>query len=910
MMVDNFVVVDGDQAHVVHSSKPAAATNMEEGNQGGNPVERVAAQSSITHMNLQPRLYHRTLAMETLTDAYARCTSATRSTPEITIITGLSGTGKTALAHTLKEAVSDAGGLFLSGKYDQLEKPENLYPIINIFNAYFASITSSADDALNAVLQEAVKVVSVEPILADILTPFHHLKKEEPRSRGSQIAMRVNVGLCRLFQVLASERRPVVLFLDDLQWAETASIDLLSSLVTLFDIPGLMILGTIRSDEMFLHQRLSVTLRELESQSVRITNIELENLPLDGIRDMLSDMLNVPTTECLAMANLLHMQSKGNLMFLHQLIQYYVSEHLIQWCSNTESWRWNYDDIIRRVVTFDDPIKFLSQQIQRLQADVEEVIVKASCFGSTFEFDLLVCVVSHDNVQTSIHLLEQMGYVQAITRNTWRFCHDQIQQSAYSLIQQDRIEQMHLDIRLQLWHSLPPEQLSEHMFAVVNQLRRGAHIITEENERENLASLLLEAGNAAITQSSFALAATHLHLAISLLGRRHWRDQYLLSLNLYDTAAEVENCNGNFEQVDKLIQEVLDNARSHEDKLRSLTLSMYSFGCRHQLAKAISIGRSILRSIGFALPSSTTLPTIFYELFKTKRRLHNLSNQDILSLPLMRDSKAQVAIQVITFMIFYSLLSQPRLFAILVLRRVQLTIQYGLSNIAPLAFGSLSNIMATVLKDIPGGLRMASLALDLQKKCGNFEWLSRLNMSVHGLTLPWSQPLRDQLGPLLYAHRIGLGSGDIESAMLCYSLYLSLAFPASVDLQSLCKNFQTIIKLHHFYKQAANLMLVSVGMQCVCNFISPSNNPLKLTGEIMGENGHQESAIAAGNTLVSDLMWQFKLFLASYFHEYETGAAIITEIKRCSRSIFVFTKRAIVFHSGLIYAALASQEVN
>jgi predicted ATPase len=621
------------QSSVVGSTRLHSVVSIQS---SSHKVKMEAVNNNSVHgqqheLGISRRLYSRSSEIETLQEAFVRCTAAERETLEIVLITGLSGTGKTALAYTLQEKVSRAGGVFLSGKYDQLERPEKVYPIINLLNRYFTDLTAKTDKASRALVAAADEIVATEPILMDMLQPFHRLKQLASSGMGEQADKRLNVALCRLFQVIASPERPVVLLLDDLQWAEPASVDLISSLVTLFDIPGLMIMGTMRSNEVLLHQRLSVMLRELDSTGVKVTEIGLQNLSLEDVHVMVADILCVSTDACSSLVSLLYMQTNGNVMFLNQLLSHYVSEGLVYWSDDDQGWKWHYDMIINNVVDVNDSVAFLAGQISRLRSDVKDVIIKASCFGCNFECDLLDHVISHDNVSTSLEILQQRGLVEPLTGSTWRFCHDQIQQSAYSLIPEDEKAEMHLDIGMRLWRVLSPEQLSRHVFLVVDQLRRGAHLVTDEKERAVLAALLLQAGNAAITQSSFALAASHLKLGISMLGRRHWRDHYHLSLNLYDAAAEVENCNGNFEEAERLVKEVLENARSQSDKTRAIIQYIHSLGCRNQLVEAVAFGRDVLRTLGFPLPKSCNMTTILFEWVKTKRQLNRFSDQDILS---------------------------------------------------------------------------------------------------------------------------------------------------------------------------------------------------------------------------------------------------------------------------------------
>jgi predicted ATPase len=359
---------------------------------------------------------------------------------------------------------------------------------------------------------------------------------------------------------------------------------------------------------------------------------------------------------------------------------------------------------------------FLAHRIQGLPPNVREVIVMASCFGCIFDPKLLQLLVNAD-VQVSLNACQGKGFVEPLSDTTWRFVHDQFQQSAYSLVQSEERNRTHLLIGRKLWTTLSEDELSIHTFSVVDQLRRGAHLIESEDERVNLSALLLRAGEKASSCSSFQLASTYLNLGLSILGARHWRDYYHLSLNLTNAAAEVSYCNANFKHMDSLIKEVLEHGRNRHDKSRAMILSIYSLGSQNRLQESISLALSTLKELGFKLPQSNLIFHIIRDMVKTKNMLKNYTNKDILNLPRMTNPEAIDTMQIYSLIFLYTLLGQPFLVPIITLRMVQTTLKYGLSNTATVGFAyySMMIMLSPSCNDVEYGTRMALLSLDLLK---------------------------------------------------------------------------------------------------------------------------------------------------------------------------------------------------
>lgn len=413
------------------------------------------------------------------------------------------------------------------------------------------------------------------------------------------------------------------------------------------------------------------------------------------------------------------------------------------WCTGAWSWDSTLRGSIAQRVLGDgqsnDATRLIVGKIQRLDKMVQDVLMVASCRGAEFDEYLLHGILTFD-VGAPLSSAEDKGLVvrERDGEATWRFVHDQIQQSAYDLIPRDERESVHLQIGRKLWARLPPDQLALHTFLVVNQLRLGVGLMSEQCEREQMAALLLRAGEKAAASSAFLSASDYLRMGIDLLDRRgRWRDQYELSLDLFSAAAEVEYCNGHFERMDELISDVLRYARCQSDKSRGLTASIYSLGSRNELQKAIDLGFHVLNNLGVNFPSRPSAILIMYELVKTKRALRRVRTGSIVDLPQMNDPTRLSAMRIMNLLFTYSLTGRPMYAPLISMRLVQMSLAHGVSCMSCAGFSSFALLLCNAFSDISGGIEMGRVALSLLDRFQAKEWLARVHLSVYGFCLPF-----------------------------------------------------------------------------------------------------------------------------------------------------------------------------
>lgn len=638
------------------------------------------------------KLYDRERQEAELFKAYKRRISPSPTSVdhrELVLINGPSGTGKTALAFSLRKEVAANSGFFIAGKFDQLQRPESYAPICVAFTDLVRQIMERGDeDCINDIrrqLMETVDTISMItdmiPAVTQLLGPDSAMNDHTKVTSGSYGAQgRLLLVFCQFVRATCSPERPLVLFLDDLQWAEPASMELCAALVSDSTIHGLMVLGACRGNEVAIEHHLAVTLRELEADRVEISNIDVGNVSEEAFKELILDLFRLSEPCGSALASLVHKHTDGNIFFAMEFLKSLQKSGLL--VCNGLKWSWEPRGDVLSSLYYDNIIDLVTHKIQQHSLYEQEVIKIASCLGCEFDDALLHRIVkSGEDVTSALEALVANGLiVKQGNSSGYRFRHDRIQQAAFSLIPDEEKAAFHLSIGRALLHALSADDIHRNLFLIVNLLQAGVDLIESQDEKMNMATLCLRAGEKASVSSAFLVAFRYLNLGLFILGERRWRNHYGLTLDLTNAAAEVAYCNADYDSVDTLTASVLSGARCFDDKVRAYTTQIYSLGSRHAIQRAIDIGLEVLRELGEPFPKKGRLVYILLNLVKTNRMLRNKTIDEIMGLPRLHDSNKLAAIRIMTLIFPYCIDGRLEYAPLLAMRIVQITIQSGISG--------------------------------------------------------------------------------------------------------------------------------------------------------------------------------------------------------------------------------------
>lgn len=719
------------------------------------------------------KLYGREYEQQLLARAFAKTmTQKAPRKPELVLLSGPAGTGKTRLAESLRTKVVQAGGFFCSGKFDQ-HQHEPFAPIVAAFNDYVRQIMQADDKTIRTVRQSIRSSVDGDlGALARMMPPLATLMEEDLQNcentpdscqQCNQKAGRSTFSLHKLFRAICSRERPLVMLLDDIQWASRCPLAKLRVMIDDDMNEGILFLGVCR-DDVTSTSELSSFLRSLENDMVTITNIPVGNLEVKHVEDLTNEVFMMPQKQSKSLAKYIFGQSSGNAYFVVELLKMLQQEPgFLKYNSQTSSWEENPALVRKAICTC--PRTFLERKLLAAPRDVQKVLMVASCLGSNITERLLEVALQEPLENRFKELVKKRKFVYDETRQTYSFQHNAFQSACYDLISAELQPAFQLEIGLRLWKHLSQNELDKNLFLVLNLIRQGSHLLRDQHTRYDIAALCIAAAEKAATRFGFLTASDYLQFAFTLLGTNHWDVAYDLSLALFSSAAEVEFAKGDSDKVDIFIDEVLTHAKGCPDKLRVFYTRIYVLGVRGEMGKAIEIGICCLKMLGINIKQHYNSAEIAWTMGQVARRLRGKSDPMIKRLQPMTNEQKLASMQVLNLLFLNSYISRKDLFPIIVLKMMKLTLFDGISAISAVAFAGYGTLLCTC-GQIESGLRYGKLALELIEEWGAESFHARVAAFFWGAIVVQTRPLNESLPHLKEGHRIGLKTGDTEFAIV------------------------------------------------------------------------------------------------------------------------------------------------
>ena len=847
----------------------------------------------------QTTLYGRKEEIRTLQNKYEQV--ADSQICEIVFLHGYSGSGKSALADTLRDYVgnqpkSSRRGYYWPGKYDQIRSPQPFSAIAEAFSNVLRDL-SHRDDfprLRNELVSKLdTSLVYLTKIIPDVATLWkqrtRHNQRQQPNNSWS--FERIKMAL-RDFLLVLSDYSITVLFLDDLQWADASSLDVIQFLLNDSMTKGLLFVGAYRDNEVDDSHPLAIRLRNIHNNSpFHLTNMKVTNLNIDSVNNLVSDVTKMSTSKTLELSKAIHQKTNGNAFFAIQFLKMLQDEGMLCWSSRHCCWEWNVDRIRGETSVSDNTVvNIVANKISNSSKWAAVVLSVAACFGSYFRSDIVVAVLQDDpqfaNVgkedeDVEAHVSEALENAVGeglVTRregsSKYMFVHDKVQQGAYSLIPD---EESRCKIHLRIGYLLKDlhnnsAKKREWMFLVfTDQLNRGSSLITEENERIDLAHHNLKAALKVKAQSAFFPAANYLRAGLEMAeGMCSWDEHYSLALDLYSNLADMTFCIGDMKACEEHCQTVLTNARTTKDKYRVYMVRIDALGSYDRENDAIDFGFETLRELGESFPRRANPLHSLSSLLKAMKMMKGMTDDDFLSLPDMTDETSVFAMKIMSVMVpmCYNRNREVEL-GLLCLRMFHLTLQHGVSIHSGRVFALYGFIMAKLMQ-FDEGYRFSKLSWKVSERFPDnaFEPLA---VTVRCTYLDHlRRPLHEQLDPYLKAHQIGMETGNILHACLAAASYGVLYFNTGLPLAPLAEDLEAFDAQFGRYKQATMLPLLKIVRQTVLNLIGGhgGRNRVKLTGAAMEERDYLRED---GSIFRDMFLWAMRLELAYFFEDFKVG---------------------------------------
>lgn len=730
------------------------------------------------------KLYGREQEVASLVAAFERSVSGEAC--GLLLVSGYSGIGKTSVVSELHKALVPPRGLFASGKFDQYKRDIPYATLVQAFQQLVRMLLGKNDRELMQWRSELEQALEGEGQLLNELIPELRLiigeQPELPVLEPQQAHRRFLRLLKRFIGVFARPEHPLALFLDDLQWLDAATLDLLDDLLSSAELRHVMLVGAYRSNEIDDSHPLSVTLRRLASAQVRIEEIQLTPLKRQHLEQMIAEALHCRAEQIRPLALLVHEKTAGNPFFAIQFLHALVEEGLLSFDYEFRQWRWDAALIHAKGYT-DNVVDLMLGKLARLPQQTQHVLQQLACLGNLADSGTLASVLDMPRAQLHQALWEAIRQ-ELVERQegAYAFAHDRIHEAAYSLIPQTERAAAHLRIGRLLAAHVSPRQREEAIFEIVGQLNRGMELINAAVERERLAELNLLAGQRAKASAAYAAALSYFATGAELLDRTVRRERRDLLFALELGRAECEFATGLLAAAEKRLEGLGDIAQGTAEQTVVACLLVDIHLLTDRRDQAVVVCLDSLRRLGIDWPPHPGDEAVQEEYERIWTQLAGRPIDQLVSLPPMSNARALACMEILTTLFSPALHTDENLACLTICRAITLSLEHGNSDTSSVAYANIPRIAGRRFGDFQAGFLFGQLGCDLVDRRRLQRYEARTYLAFALFVARWAKPVRDCSLILQRAFNAANRVGDLPFGAFSCNILVSNLFFAGLPL--------------------------------------------------------------------------------------------------------------------------------
>jgi len=795
------------------------------------------------------KLYGRETEVETLLQAFER---VSEGATEMMLVAGFSGIGKTAVVNEVHKPIVRQRGYFVKGKFDQFNRNIPFSAFVIAFRDLMGQLLTESDAQIQRWKDKILEAIGENgQVIIEVIPELEKIIGQQPPAvelSGTAAQNRFNLLFQKFTQVFTSKEHPLVIFLDDLQWADSASLNLIQVLMA--NTHHLLLIGAYRDNEVNPAHPLMLTLNELKQSLFTVRTITLAPLSQETVDRLVADTLKCSLTLALPLSQLVFQKTKGNPFFATQFLKALHEENFVEFNFDLGCWQCDIAKVKQQALT-EDVVEFMALQLNKLPLATQEILKLAACIGNQFDIATLAIVSEKSEIETGAALWRalQEGLILpksevykfyvgqdsfAVTSKesqtvSYKFLHDRVQQAAYSLIPEAERAIAHYQIGQLLLQQISPSAREERIFELVNQLNYGTTLLEKQQEKDELARLNLTACRKARAATAYQAAREYATVGLELLGADAWERHYQITLSLHDLAAEVAFLVGDFEQMNQRIEAVIHHAKTPLEQVPVYQVKIQALVAHNQFLEAIEIGQSVFKMLGVNLPDEPTLDDIRPIKEEIDVLIGERSIESLLHLPKMTDPLQLAIIQNAARLVPVSYMLGTTFHFLMAALEVKLSIQFGNSPVSAYSYVGYGFQLRVLWADMSKVPQFGQLGyqLSLEPYSKNIRPATALVMG--GYVGCWTIHLKETLPILLDGYQSGLETGNLEFMGYNAQLYCFNAYWYGQPLPKLEPQIRT------YYQQL-----------CDFNQFTPANSVLAywqaaqiLLGEPEGESENQ-----------------------------------------------------------------------
>ncbi|MBS1145662.1 MAG: putative ATPase [Proteobacteria bacterium] len=825
------------------------------------------------------KLYGRDGEIATIVAAFDR---AAAGESELLLVKGGAGTGKTALVHEVHKPLTERRGSFISGKFDQYQRDIPFFAWTQAFEQ-FCDLLLKEDEASLARWRERISAAlgGIGKAVADVIPSIELIvgkQPDVPPLSGEQALNRLNHAFGNLLAAICRKEHPLVVFIDDWQWADAGSLSLLKSALERKEIRHLLLVGAYRDNEVHAAHPFAMALDEITKSRAKIDAIALQGLQPNDVRRLVKDTLNdSPGVDDLA--RLAYDKTRGNAFFLIQLLHDLYAKSIIAYNAADRRWVWRQDEIESQSIA-DNVVDLMTGKIRQLPENTQNALIDASCIGDRFDLITLAAILGKpahalaDDLEPALRegILLPIGHGYRVAKQedhagnaVYQFIHDRVRQAAYSMLDQSAATRNHLDIA-RLWLAeLGPAEQEARIFDIANQYNAGRGYVADAHEKYALLAINLRAGKRAKNSAAYATALHYFRAALELQSADCWLDQPARGAELHLLAAEAAFLGKDYASMEEWAEEFLRHVDAPLERVKVLKVRLQAYVAQNRLSEAVDVALHALGLLGIDLPKSPPQQLVVEKLVETKQALEGKTLAGLLDLPAMTDPAKLAAMDLLGLLIPPAYWTSQALTALTVFQMVRESVAHGHSPNAGYGFSWWGIIESAMLGNIDAGCEFGEFAIDLARK-------HNLNLQQPLFFAAWiirkfKHPLKDSIPVFEQTYALSLEKGDFEYASYARNNVIQAQFHTGRGLDELLPEMERAHGDLLRFQVGSSLYWHDICWQTALNFAGNVADPQHLGGPAYDETASLPQHLKVNDASTLFLLYCAKLMLSCFFNQ-------------------------------------------
>ncbi len=883
---------------------------------------QLATKDISDRFSIPDKLYGREVEIQELINAFDRVIDPPkhhlekekeiRKGVEIIFVKGYSGMGKTVVIDEIHKPVIKEKGYFIKGKFSQFKKDIPFSAWVEALSNLIEQLLSESDTQIEQWKKNIIFSLGEQAqVIVDLIPQLELIIGVQPEAAelsGIAAQNRLQFLFHKFIKIFAIRKHPLVIFLDDLQWADAASLNFVKLLVSenttvnnLGKVPkrsgiqmpdfdqthkndndnALLFIGSYRDNEIDVTHSLNLTIEEIKKETIPISYIKLEPLQQSDLGFLIADTFKCEVDSIVSLTQIVFAKTKGNPFFIHQFIKALHKDKAIKFNYESSCWECDIADV-RKLALTDDVVEFMALQMKRLPSYNQKLLKVAACIGSKFDLKTLSKMNGKSIEDTTIELWESVlqGLVLPIGKDFvssnedneiatlivdsddkkelalnrsrtshFKFIHDRVQQAAYSLIDESDKQKIHLELGKQLLEQTSADSWKDDIFETVNQFNKALELITVRQERHELAKMNVLAGQKAISSTAYQAALKYLNIAKELLISDSWKTEYELSLALHIALAEVTYLTGDFQASEEFVEVVLAQAKTVLEKIKSYEIRIQAYGAQGKAVEAVNTALNVLKQLGIEFPENPTQSDVEQAMAQTASNLAGREIEELANLPEMTEAEPLAAMRILSSSMTFAYQVAPELFLILTSKQVNLSIKYGNAPLSAFAYVAYGVILCGSLGDINSGYEFGQLAENLLSHFKTKEIYVKVIETLNQFIIPWKQHIKETLDPLMKIHSNSLNVGDFQFAAYGLIAFSYHAYFLGKELNSLSHKIANYTDAIEEVKQTRISYWNKIYHQTVLNLQGNVREPYRLTGTVYDRHNMLAIQLSSNDTV-------------------------------------------------------------